>query len=226
MRSILCFFTVILSAHCFCSPEYILFPQGKIKWSDTNVQNYSSTNRLVVPVYLSDFEFQNAEVYKISEDGNVLCGTIEKLAATTRAYSFKCGNEVLSTHHSTLLSSGIFLDSTKKYEVHDGAGKSIGYIEGVLYTSVPAEFLFYNETRELFAKAILDKSYSKLTISACNEQPLIVCSKKIEWKDPLGLNHWELDYCWTIDKVADTPFDNRFLMPFLSFISEVWWQSF
>ncbi len=221
MKAILCFLAVFLSINCFSNPEYRLYPEGQLSLIKTIRQGQLPWD---AHFRLSDCTFTNAELYRFSKDKYVPYGTISKLDTSTRGYLFKVGDEVQSTLHSFLLSSGTLFDSIKKYEVHDSSDHIIGYIEGVFYTDAPAEFLFYNEAGQQFAKAVLDPSYSKVTMSAPDDQPLLIGTKTFNYTGAPKGEHCLLEYYWELTQVSETPLDPRFLIPFMSFIGEVWWD--
>ncbi|MCX6991367.1 MAG: hypothetical protein NTX49_09970 [Chlamydiae bacterium] len=209
MRRFFLILAIILTFKCFSYDEYLFYPQGTFTFT-----NY----------HLSGFSFENGIIYGVEKSQQkVHIGTIEKLNEWTRAYIFKVGDTVLSTHRAFLLSSGTVFDCLKVYEIYDERNQLIGFIEGVWDTNAAACFFFYNENHELFAKANLDFSYSNLTISTPDDQ-ILISGKKIINASCFSSYYYPNEYYWKIKKESQQPFNAAFFWPFMGFLSEVWWS--
>jgi len=179
---------------------------------------------------LKTINFDSFQIRELSEISSKLHGTVEKLPEWSRAYQFKIGEEVLSTHYSSVFSWGSLHDSLKYYEIYDGQQNPIGHIEGKYDTDARAEFLFFNENNELFAKGVLSKSQLAVDINNINNTTIFKCQKHFKtnvydlFNPPVFTKCLNVEYFWTIKKLEDSDFDQRFLWPFIAFISEVWWE--
>lgn len=214
MRQFSALLAVLLTFQCFSYDEYLFYPNGEFTFTSYNHGPYRPT----------DFSFKNGVIYGIEKNQQKIpIGSVEKLREWTRAYIFKVGDTVVSTHRAFLLSSGTLFDRLKTYNIYDESNQLIGFIEGVLDLNAAACFLFYKENREFIAKATLDLSSSKLIISSADDEVLIsgVKTLYISWfESPYTPNK----YYWEIKKEKEHPFNACFLWPFLGFLSEVWWR--
>jgi hypothetical protein len=109
------------------------------------------------------------------------------------------------------------------YEIYDESNQLIGFIEGVWETNAAACFCFYKENHEFFAKASLDLSSSKLTISSPDDEVLITGEKTLQ-ASRFPSSYFSNKYYWKIKKEKEHPFNASFLWPFIGFLSEVWWH--
>lgn len=220
MKSILFFFAIFHSVCCISNPQYFLFPDGVTTVSQTVNVKYGIRHP-IGPWKLSNFAFKNAQLY----DASGTCfGTIEK-QETTRSYAFKLSDEVQSVHYACFLCRGLFFDSLKSFEVHDSTGNIIGHIDGIFHTNTSAEFHFFDDADELFAKALLNESYSELVINSSTEQALIVCRKIFSFTPAYSANSCKFTYYWKVNIVSEPSLDSAFLWPFLGFIGDVWWNN-
>ncbi len=214
MRRFFLFFAILLTTSCFSYDTYLFSPQGNFEFTSVNYGPYR----------LTGFKFTGATIYGIEEERYVHLGTIEKPFAWVRDYALKVGDEVMCAHYSPFFSYGTLLDSLKEYEIRDEENNVIGRIEGFFSTKVAAEFLFYNDQGDPFAKAVLNQSRSELTISTLDGQPLLTCTKILDVD--YYYHYWSTSlkntYFWTIKKELGASFDTRFLWPFMAFVSEAW----
>lgn len=204
-------FSVFFAVTCFAQTQYCLYPKGTFRSVSTNYGPYE----------LSNFTLESYTIYTTSGGKRVLSGAVEKLNEWTRAYVYKIGDRILSTHRASLFSAGSLLDCLKQYEVLDENNHLIGTVEGNYYTNAAAEFSFFNEQRELLARARLN-STKQLEIRSPNETLLVTCTKTLKSD---GAWSPAYEYFWTIQQEDNASFDPRFLWPFLGFIGEVWWYS-
>ncbi len=165
--------------------------------------------------------FEKFLIYRNRISKRNLYGEIQKPNYASRAYTFNKNEQVHSLHHAYMFSWGSLFDRLKEFEVIDEKGESIGVIQGNFYTDQSAEFSFFDDEQECFAKAVIDNDYSTLAISTPEDQNLFLCKKTFthDWisdSDPV--------YFWTIEKSDKTQFDERFLWPFIGFIADVWWK--
>lgn len=218
MRRLFVILSIILTVKCFSYDEYHFLPQGKFIYTSHNGGPYN----------LSGLCFEKGIVYGLEKNKQKVIGTIEKLSEWTRAYIFKVGDTVVSTHRAFLLSSGILFNCLKTYEVYDESNQLIGFIEGVWNTDAAAYFLFYNENHELFAQANLDLSSSKLIISTPDDQVLVTGRKILhvssDYRPWSASGYFSNQYYWIIKKEKEESFNESFLWPFVGFLSEVWWR--
>jgi hypothetical protein len=206
MRRFCVILAVLLAFKCFSYDEYLFCPQGHFTFGSK-------------PDF-DRFYFEGGIIYGVEKNQQKFpIGSVEKLSERTRAYVFKVGDMVISTHRSSLLSAGTLFDCLKIYEIYDGSNQLIGFIEGVWDTNTAACFFFYKENHELFAKATLDLSSSKLTISSPDDEILITGGKTLRTSQVFPNK-----YYWKIKKEKEHPFNICFLWPFIGFLSEVWWH--
>jgi hypothetical protein len=218
MKKMVYFLTLIFFANCFANTEYFLIPSGSFTFVSENHGPYR----------LSSFNLKSYKIYTMGDINLILYGTIEKLNDWTRSYIFKAEDGEESTHRSSFLSFGSFLDCLKEFEIRDNRDIIIGYIKGNYFTKARAEFLFFNDKHELFAKANVNQSQPQLTIESPDEKILITGIKTLRNLTPyLEYIPPDYEYFWTIKKEDEdnVDFDPKFLWPFVGFIAEVWWYS-
>jgi len=168
-------------------------------------------------VYISSRDFTRFEIYQ----GSKKIGSVEKPDTWTRWYSFSSDDETLATHQACLFTHGSLLDFLKEFDVCDDDGVYLGSIVGSWFTKDAAKFWFRNESGEYFAKASLSPDYSQLVIATPDNSPLYLSKKTFSFA------HTATDrpkYFWSVDKVSEDLFDERFLWPFMAFVAEVWWK--
>lgn len=198
------------------SLEYFFHPIG-----DFSYISYSCGES-----FLKDFRFDHALITKVVSEEHQKIGTIEKLNDWTRGYAWKQQDSILSTHRSFLLSCGSFVDSLKRYEVRDEEENLIGTIEGIWFTKDPAEFFFFDSDHKVFAKAVLNPTRFELIFKDPEGKSLVICRKTLHIRP--GMESTDCtsfktpEYKWRI-QMNDPSLDERFLWPFMAFISEVWW---
>jgi hypothetical protein len=212
MRRFFLSLVLVLTLKCFAADRYIFLPQGTFTYSSYGLDGFSLKKGHIYAVE------KNQKLSKI--------GTVENLNEwTTRAYAFKVGDLILSTHRASLLSYGSIFDCLKQYEIYDENNQVIGFIEGSWDSSAAAHFFFYKGDRELFAQAILDPSYSKLTISTPDGQVLITGEKTKNVSDYYSwFSSSDEYYYWEFKKEKKELLNELFFWPFIAFLSEVWWK--
>jgi hypothetical protein len=230
------FLAIFFSTTCFASSEdFLLLPKGVFVFEGTEFIGRCRPTKWV----LKDVNIRSYEIFTLLEPGKpiansnlALYGTVEKLNEWTRAYAFKVNDKVLSIHRSSFLSYGSFFDCLKNYEVIS-ADIPIGYIKGNYSTDANAEFLFFNDRHELFARATLSRVGKYLEIRSPDEKILVRGFKTLhvfdeDSSDSFSFSHKphkpseNVFYFWMIHK--DASFDAQFLWPFIGFIAEVWWE--
>ncbi|NGX52736.1 MAG: hypothetical protein KR126chlam5_01039 [Candidatus Anoxychlamydiales bacterium] len=179
----------------------------------------------------SPFELSQLKVksFRIRKN-NVYYGEVERLNNWTRTYTLKINDQVQAICKANLFSYGSLFDFLKSYEVKDNNNNVIGYIRGVFKTKNRAEFLFYNEKQELFAKSILHHENPQLTIHSPDGKLLIRGIRKlVKFDDSNPYFHFSFlsipsyHYSWEIIEEDTVSFNPKFLWPFIGFIGEVWW---
>lgn len=179
--------------------EYVFHPEG----------NFTITVTEAGPYYFTGFQFQNGNIYSITEDEYVLYGTVEKLPDLPETYAVRL-NGPLSVRGT--LSSG------ENYEIFDERGVFIGHIRGDFSTHSSGSFLFLDRESRPFATAALDPSHSTITIYS--SEGSIFCSKTFQYPGFTADPH----YYWTIQGASISAFDTRYLWPFIALASELWWR--
>ena len=220
MRIVALIGAIVLASFGFSEEKtYILQPEGTFYSSQTTMHGTPIGNWRV-----SGCEFTKFHISEKQTNGQLNpMATVEKPKTWSRGYQLKMGGKRYASFYSQPWSWGSLFDSAKEFFLYDAEENIIGRISGSFFSSQPAEFYFYDKQDVLFAKAILDPSWSELTIQSLEEEPFIICKKTFEVKN--SWVHFDTpDYFWRIKKLLSDRFDSRFLWPFVSFISEVWWS--
>ncbi|NGX38934.1 MAG: hypothetical protein KR126chlam1_00251 [Chlamydiae bacterium] len=206
MRFIFCLLSLFLAIYSYAKEEYVLTPEGTVSVTSDTKRLGASFNKFIIE--------------KSSDSNLIPYGTVYKPYALTRTYVYtsKMGHPC-SIHHAYLVSFGSLFDFLKEFEVTDEKGTPIGLIQGNWDSDQSALFYFFDDQNQLFAKATIDSSYSELSISTPEDQKIFDCKKTFV----IGGNWWSDRYYWTIEKVNQTSFDERFLWPFISFVADMWW---
>lgn len=215
-----------VSSVCFAKDKYILSPQG----SYTLIIDWL----LKSPKGVRDCRFSKFGIFEETPTGQLTRGEVEEVEWGSLSYVYKVGEDQISSIQLDDSAWFAWAHAAKAFQVLDSDETIIGSIEGNFFTEHGAEFLFYNEEKQIFAKAFLDREWTTLKLVSSEEEPLFTCTKIKELKggrfgsydffqDRPVPTEPELVYYWTIEKEGKQPFDGRFFWPFVSFICQHWW---
>ncbi len=223
----LLFFLVWVSSTCFAKDKYVLYPEGSYTLVTEWIMN--------IPKRVERCRFSKFDIYEESPTGKLIRGNVEEVEWESLSYIYKVGEDRISSLQLDDSAWFAWAYSAKAFQVFDCNENIIGSIEGHFFTKSGAEFLFYNEDEEVFAKAILDRDWKILSIVSSEDQPLFTCTK-IQKLEGGGFGKYDflqkrfiqtepkLVYYWTIEKEGKQPFDGRFFWPFVSYICQHWWN--
>lgn len=202
--------------------EYLFNPIGRFTRTDEYTQ-YG----LYLRSYLSKMNVSRFEVK--DEQTDQIVAEVEKPNSWTREYNLVENGKVVAHHQAFFVSMGCLMDSMKDFLVQGEDGESLGRICGAWLTDGAAEFYFYDADGAHFATAYLVKNYSRLVIQDAMGNFVWEADKVFKWHKKyssirLPPRGW-VEYEWNVTEMDDNSVDPRFVWPFLSFISEVWWQN-
>lgn len=239
-RKIIYLLALMSSVHCFSFfNQYIVSLEGITKYQNYTPINFKLCNCNIYKITpldeISEYLLSFGDPASIWKNNNpTLLGKIEKLNEWnrfTRAYAFQINDKVESIHSSSFFSWGSIFDSWKNFEIYDDSNNLLGYIQGEFSSEVmdkssggwvkyiTAEFSFYNDKHEIFAKAIIHPTNPKLSIMSLDGQLLVRGDRYSSFES--ASKHKD-KYFWKISIDDKISFDDRFLWPFIGFVAEVW----